>query len=221
MHTSYTLTLHATVCRLWNLDAIRRQVWTADEVAADAPPSRRAGALCAAIVDKVRVSLWYFTILEASIDTVVVLVTFACASFLQAGSTTGASLQCFFNTVFQLGTVDTCAVTLAQTHAQVEKKESAPQQSGSRYNKTSHGAKVCVQQWKEVRYQPFVCLQGLSHSLPMTSNCTLQRRGQRSETGRLTSQTKADRHLALQLSSRESNFYSAIVVLILRLCEPH
>lgn len=124
LNASHLLALHAAVCRLGHFNAVRRHLRTADEVAADAAPSYWAGALGAAIINKVRVSLLHFAILESSINAVVVLVAFTRASYLQTRGTASPTLQNFFNTVLQLGTVDGRAVGLAQAHTQVEIQKS-------------------------------------------------------------------------------------------------
>lgn len=93
-------------------------------MAADPSPSHRTGALRAAIVHKVRVTLGHFAVLEASVQAVVVLVALTSATLVQARGATSAALQRFLDAVVQLRTVHAGAVMLAQAQSQAEEKQS-------------------------------------------------------------------------------------------------
>lgn len=113
--TSYTQTLRTTICRLGHLDTVGGDLRAADEVTADSPSSFRTGAFSASIIYKVGVSLRYLSVLEASVDTVVVLVTLTCAPRLGTSGTTGTALQDLLHTVVENRAIHSSAVSLAQT----------------------------------------------------------------------------------------------------------
>lgn len=114
-------TLCASICRLYNFNAVGGNFRAWHKMTAYVPSSPGTGAFGASEIHQVRLPLWDFPFPEACLDTVIVLVTLTGAALLCTSGTTGALLENGFNAVLQNWTVHTCAVSLAETYVHAQK----------------------------------------------------------------------------------------------------